>query len=95
METFWNRERQFKQWIERHAENGYLLNCIKGSEKSVGWPYLLHRAACSRFTTHNRRSGKNFTTHRYYKVCSTSMDELASWAKRERGNRVPKCSLCF
>jgi len=94
METFWNRERQFKEWIRRHANDGYLLNCTKGSEHS-GWPYLLHRAACSRFSARNRRSGKNYTTHKYFKVCSTSMDKLASWARRERGDRVPKCKLCM
>lgn len=94
MKTFWNDEAGFRSWIERHSEDGYLLNCVKGADRSVGWPYILHRADCVRFTTPNRRSGKNFTTRKYYKVCATNMSELASWARQQRREKIPKCKLC-
>jgi len=95
MEQFWNQEKAFKGWIRQHDEDGYLLNCIKGAAGSTGWPYMLHRADCIKFTTPNRRSGKNFTTRNYYKVCSTNMTELMSWAKQKRGEKVPNCKLCL
>ena len=95
MQTFRNQEAAFKKWIAQHVEDGYLLNVIKGPAGTTGWPYMLHRVNCSRFTAPNRRSGKNFTTNKYFKVCSTKIVELASWAKQERGEHVPKCKLCF
>jgi len=94
MKIFRNQEAAFKDWIARHSDDGYLLNCVKG-KAGTGWPYMLHRADCNRFTTLNRRSGQNFTTHQYYKVCSTKMADLISWAKRERGENVPKCKVCL
>jgi hypothetical protein len=93
--SFVNQEQAFKDWIRQKGEKGYLLNCFKGAAGAVGWPIMLHRADCIKFTTPNRRSGKNFTTRKYYKVCSTNMAELLSWAKRERGEQVPKCKLCL
>lgn len=96
MNRFVNDERAFKDWIARHSEDGYLLNCVKGAAGTTGWPYILHRADCIKFNAPNRRSGKNFTTNRYFKVCSAKMAELVSWAKQERGgDTVPKCKLCL
>jgi len=95
MTTFVNQEKAFKNWVGRHSEDGYLLNCVKGAAGAVGWPHMLHRADCIKFTVPNRRSGKNFTTRRYYKVCSTSMAELVSWSRRQHGERVHRCKLCL
>jgi len=92
---FLNHEQAFTTWIRVHSEDGYLLNCIKAAGAAEGWPYMLHRADCIKFTVLNRRSGKNFTTRKYYKVCSTSMNEFSSWAKRRRGDMVPKCKICL
>jgi hypothetical protein len=92
---FINQEQAFENWIERHSEEGYLLNCIKGPAGTVGYVCKLHRASCTCFTHSNPRTGKNFTTRNYYKVCSTDMDELVSWGKKQFRVTAPKCKLCL
>lgn len=95
MQPFKNKEKEFLGWIRRHSDNGFLLNCVNGASDSPGWPYMLHRANCVKFTAPNRRSGKNFTTHRYFKVCSTDRAELELWAKSVLKEPVRKCRLCL
>jgi hypothetical protein len=94
METFWDRERAFRTWIRQHDGDGCVLNCVKGPDND-GQPYLLHRANCRTLTNRNPRTGRNFTTSRFYKVCSTNLGDLAAWGKRVTGGKVPRCKLCF
>src|SRR5688572_23619549 len=96
MERFWNQEKAFRKWIVRHSVDGYVLNCEKGANRAAhGRPYLLHRAECRTLTDQNPRTGRNFTTSKYYKVCSTDVAELARWSKRVTGDTVPECKVCL
>jgi hypothetical protein len=96
VERFSNRETPFRAWVRRHAEDGYVLNCLKGPKSdSNGRPYLLHRADCRTLDGQHPRTGQNFTTARFYKACSTNLNQLATWGREVAGDEIRRCKLCL
>jgi hypothetical protein len=90
--TFQNDDENFKSWVAFHTNDGYVLNCVVGSKRSSG-PYLLHRADCVKFRVKGK-FGENFTTTKYYKVCSRKKEELVGMVKRQWSREIPCCKLC-
>lgn len=87
METFFNNESGYEEWL-RHHRHGFVLNLWKNEAPSN--PIKLHKADCYWITKY--RPGR-YTTGDYYKVCADDRTLLEGWARTRRG-AFEKCKVC-
>ena len=79
-------------WIATNPD-GFVLNVRRVSDPEY---VILHRARC-RTISDNQRAPGAYTARGYRKVCSASLAELQSAAKREGrldGSFSKRCYLC-
>jgi hypothetical protein len=88
IEKFVNDETGYLQWIDNNP-NGYILNL---DEPLVTAKYPMIHLARHKVVSSSTRT--NYTTGRYFKVCSTDMDELANWAIANCGRPFTWCEVC-
>lgn len=88
-EIFKNDEKGYLRWV---AENprGFIVNADDPAT-SPDYP-MVHRATHKAMTSPRRG---NYTTGRYFKVCSNDMSELEDWAKAERKRQLSPCGVCM
>ncbi len=53
---------------------------------------MVHRASHKSLSTAKRG---NYTTARYYKVCSQDLEELESWSRERFGKNLTRCKTCM
>jgi hypothetical protein len=89
LREFRNDERGYLRWA---AENpgGFIVNADEPAT-SPDYP-MVHRSTHRSMTSPTR---ENYTTGRYFKVCSDNMRELEQWARRERGRSLNPCKQCM
>jgi hypothetical protein len=93
---FFNQEQGFTAWIQLHASDGFVLNCHKGrTSEEAGVPYMLHEARCPTLNGVDPRTGRNYTTSTFYKVCSTDRDGLDRWAREAEAGPIRLCKRCL
>ena len=91
MRCFKNNDAGYLAWTVAHP-NGFIVNV----DEPQTWPDypMVHSVAHKSMTTAKR---SNYTTGRYYKICSDDLSELEEWSKENHGKRLtfcqsPKCS---
>jgi hypothetical protein len=89
MPRFVDDDRGYLEWVQAHADDGYVLNCNRPALPS----YLeLHKASCHDITV-LRRGAKHWTAD-YQKVCSTTIEDLGGWSRVEAGRAPDACLHC-
>jgi len=86
---FVNDDSGYLTWALENP-NGYIVNADEPAT-SPAYP-MVHRATDKRMTS---PKNQNYTTGRFFKVCSNDMNELEVWAKRERGRALNPCGHCM
>jgi hypothetical protein len=89
LEIFVNDEKGYLQWAAKN-QHGFIVNADE-PPTSLDYP-MVHRVTHKAMTSPKRQ---NYTTGRYFKVCSNDMRELETWAKRERGRSLNPCGICM
>jgi hypothetical protein len=77
------------QWVVDNR-GGFIVN-IDYTHAVPDYP-MVHRADHRAMTTDAR---ENYTTGRYFKVCSNDLSELQAWARRETGKELTECQICM
>ncbi|WP_429030803.1 HNH endonuclease [Aeromonas veronii] len=88
VQVFDNKEEEYLYWIEQNP-SGFVANMDKA--KSMRQYPMIHSASDAAISKDKRG---NFTTHAYFKICSTDLQELRSHLKREF-HRFTYCMKCF
>jgi hypothetical protein len=88
-EIFINDEKGYLRWAAKNPK-GFIANADNDFRSPV-YP-MVHRATHKALTSPKRQ---NYTTGRFFKVCSDNMSELEKWAKRERGRSLTPCGICL
>lgn len=89
-QVFDNDEIGYLRWADEHQDDGFIIN-TDGDERSPDYP-MVHRASPGAMTTAKRG---NYTTGRFFKVCSTDMSDLEAWARRVRNRSLTHCKQCM
>ena len=89
-EVFDKEESLYLRWAAEHQNDGFIVN-TDHDHRSPVYPKV-HRATHRLVTS--MRIG-NFTTGRFFKVCSTEMSDLEAWARRERARSLTRCGTCM
>ena len=89
-EVFVRDEIRYLRWAAEHQNVGFIVN-TDHDQRSPVYP-MVHRATHGLVTS--AKIG-NFTTGRFFKVCSTELSDLEAWASRERGRSLTRCGKCM
>lgn len=89
-EVFDKNETEYLRWAVTNQQTGFIVN-TDHDHRSPVYP-MVHRATHKLVTS--AKIG-NFTTGRFFKVCSTEMSDLEAWARRERGRFLHRCGTCM
>lgn len=89
LREFRNDETGYLSWAAANP-NGFIVNVDEPATSPL-YP-MVHRATHRAVTTPVKT---NYTTGKYFKVCSNNMEELERWARRERGRSLTLCSICM
>jgi hypothetical protein len=87
--VFIKNEKWYLLWAAKNP-NGFIVNA-DAPPTSPDYP-MVHRATHKAMTSHKRQ---NYTTGRYFKVCSNDMSELEKWAKEKRDRPLNPCGICM
>jgi hypothetical protein len=82
-------EKRYLEWVQNNP-NGFIVNADEPAT-SPDYP-MVHRATHRSMTSPKKQ---NYTTGRYFKVCSNDMNDLETWAKHERGRSLNPCCICM
>jgi hypothetical protein len=85
---FKNDEAGYLQWVQQNAD-GYVVNV---DEPLCAPQYPMVHLATHKLISSPARS--NYTTGRYFKVCSTDLAALDLWAKKECQRPLTRCAVC-
>lgn len=89
-EVFDKDETGYLLCAARNRTRGLIVN-TDHDERSPVYP-MVHRATHMALT--NEKIG-NYTTGRFFKVCSDDITDLERWARRERNRPLTRCSICM
>jgi hypothetical protein len=89
LEVFRNNDKEYLRWAGKNS-TGFVVN-VDEPPTSKEYP-MVHRATHRLLTSPNKQ---NYTTKRYFKVCSDDLTELEEWAQRERGRSLNPCGTCM
>ena len=82
-------EERYLEWVQNNP-NGFIVNADEPAS-STEYP-MVHRATHRLMTSPKKQ---NYTTGRYFKVCSNDMKDLETWAKQVRGRSLNPCRKCM
>ena len=89
MVIFIKEEEEYLAWVANNPA-GYIVNIDK-PKNTPHYP-MVHR------TTHKSMSSEtrtNYTTGRYFKVCSNDLSELQAWSERIYQKTLTICQSCM
>ena len=89
LRTFVKDENGYLGWVQTHP-HGYVVN-IDEPQSSPQYP-MVHAATHRTMSSPTRT---NYTTGRYFKVCSEQLQELEAWAQRKYGRALTRCRQCM
>jgi len=89
LRTFVKDESGYLGWVQTHPL-GYVVN-IDEPQISPQYP-MVHAASHKSMSSPTRT---NYTTGRYFKVCSEQLQELEAWAQRKYGRALTRCQQCM
>lgn len=87
--VFIKDDKGYLLWATKNP-NGFIVNADEPAT-SPDYP-MVHRATHKALTSPKR---KNYTTGRFFKVCSNDISDLEKWAKAKRGRKLTPCSICM
>jgi hypothetical protein len=79
LRKFENDENGYLAWVQGHPD-GYIVNI---DDPQVTPQYPMVHAASHKSLSSSART--NYTTGRYFKVCSERLEELEVWAQKKYG----------
>ncbi len=86
---FRDDERAYLGWVADHPA-GFVANLEKRGQRPE-YP-MVHHLAQQCVSSPSRG---NYTTAKYFKVCSERLDELEHWSKSSFGRALVRCSKCM
>jgi hypothetical protein len=86
IKEFRHDEAAYLAWVQANPE-GYVANLDEPLSRPE---YPMVHAASKK---HIAKEGH--TTGQYFKVCSTSMEDLETWATTKFGRQLTRCKRCF
>lgn len=86
---FVNDESGYLAWVQAHPD-GFIVN-IDDPQVTPQYP-MVHAASHKSLSSPKR---KNYTTGRYFKVCSERLEELEAWAQKKYGRALTRCQQCM
>ncbi len=89
-EIFDKDESGYLQWVATNCARGFVVN-TDHHHRSPVYP-MVHRAT-HRAVSSDRRG--NYTTGRFFKVCSNDIRDLEQWARRVRNRSLTRCTICM
>lgn len=87
--VFIGNEREYLEWTARN-EPGFIVNADH-DRVSREYP-MVHRATHKALTTPKKQ---NYTTKRFFKVCSDNIPELEQWAQQDGRRPLQPCRICM
>ena len=87
--TFVNDEKGYLAWIHAHP-HGFVAN--------IDEPHVIPQYPMVHATSHKSLSSPtrtNYTTGRYFKVCSDRLEDLEAWAQTKYGRALTRCRQCM
>lgn len=88
LERFEKDDEGYLDWV-RLNEPGFVVNTDQDHVSTV-YP-MLHRASHKLISSPSR---DNYTTNRFFKVCSDNVKELETWSRAERSRSLTRCKTC-
>jgi hypothetical protein len=89
VQRFKDDDEGYLRWIEGN-QGGYVVNMDE--PPSVPQYPMLHSATHKLLSTPKRT---NYTTGKYFKVCSTDLEALEKWSQRRYGKSLTRCAQCM
>lgn len=89
LQTFVRDESGYLAWVQAHSD-GFIVN-IDEPQTTRQYPMVhaaLHKSLSSPMRT-------NYTTGRYFKVCSDRLEDLEAWSQKKYGRALTRCRLCM
>ncbi len=86
---FINDEAGYLAWVQNNPE-GFVLN-IDHEGYFPQYP-MVHKATHKLISSPART---NYTTGKYYKVCSSDLKVLEEWSQTHRQKKVTLCATCM
>jgi putative restriction endonuclease len=87
--VFIGAERDYLDWTATN-EPGFIVN-VDHDRVSREYP-MIHRATHKALTT---PKNENYTTNRFFKVCSDNIPELEHWAQQDGRAPLRPCRICM
>lgn len=87
--TFKDDETGYLRWVQAHP-GGYIVNI---DEPQVTPQYPMVHVASHKLLSSPART--NYTTGRYFKVCSEQLENLEAWAQSKYGRTLTRCRQCM
>ena len=89
IEEFPNDEEGYLRWVQSEPA-GYVVNI----DDPNSWPKypMVHVASHKSMSSASR---SNYTTGKYFKVCSVNLDELEQWSQRNYQKALTRCKSCM
>jgi len=88
-EVFDKNETGYLRWVATN-QTGFIVN-TDHDHRSDDYP-MVHRATHRALTSERRR---NYTTGRFFKVCSNDITDLEQSARRVRNRSLTRCAKCM
>jgi hypothetical protein len=86
---FDQQDEKYLDWIDFH-QDGYVVNAYRNLAPNY---LMLHRASCGTISGKPAR-GNTWTNGDFVKICSESIPDLESWARRDTTGSLTPCQLC-
>ncbi|MGQ5629640.1 hypothetical protein [Enterobacter cloacae] len=91
-------ESAYRHWLSDNP-NGFVVNTLKNSQglgsRTDARFTRIHRVSCKSINPHKRKKDTTgFTTGRYQKICTLSLDEACNEAMRTSGLKTIKFCPC-
>ena len=88
LRKFVNDEGGYLEWVSTNP-NGFVVN-VDEPQSWLNYP-MVHLSTCKHIHSAART---NYTTGRYFKVCSTDFDELQRWSVDTYKKELTRCRHC-
>ncbi len=91
-QKFVDDESGYLAWVDAHSD-GFIVN-IDEPQTTPQYP-MVHTALHKSLSSAKRAKRANYTTGRYFKVCSDRLEDLEAWSQKKYGRALTRCRLCM
>jgi len=83
-------DQKYQNWMNLHPD-GFVANARRRNNSTL---FFLHRSGCNHIRISSSHRAGAFTERDYIKVCSTYLDTLMDWAKKNRNISKEDIQFC-